>query len=187
MAVHAECAEELPPCPEFIQNHTQCWCASGNLTPIDLRGAGHSGLSGGWQMTEKQIIYCCHNVTTSLALWPSVWFENLHGVDTADVTLGQNLSSELLFSILFCFSLLFCCRPLAKQIPGSKFCMVTCEKRQNVREINFEGTHSAWLTKNPPTAHNTLWDNRDILLSSKARCFLISRILWLIWLLFPCK
>lgn len=99
-----QCAEELPPCPEFIQNHTQCWCASGNLTPIDLRGAGHSGLSGRWQMTEQQIIYCCHNVTTSLALWPSVWFENLRGVDTADVTLGQNLNSELLFSILFCFS-----------------------------------------------------------------------------------
>lgn len=104
---------------EFIQNHTQglsqCWCVSGNLTPIDLRWTGHSGLSGGWQMTQQQRICCCHNMTTSLALWASLWSDLKTFVVLTSLMShpGRAWTQELLSSILFDFSLI-CLQALSK-------------------------------------------------------------------------
>lgn len=117
---------------------------------------------GRWQMTWQQ-------QPTAGTLWPPLWpCDNLFGLILKPLWRWNHwchtwAEPELRnSSFLFCFSFLFACRAPAKQIPGSKFGMDRCEKRHNlVREINFEDNHSAWLTKNPPTGHNTLWDNRD--------------------------
>lgn len=131
---------------EFIQSHLQ-------------------GLSPGWEGDK----WHSSSQPTAGTLWPPLWAcDSLFGLILKPLWHWNHwchtwAEPELRnSSFLFCFSFLFACRAPAKQIPGSKFGMDRCEKRHNlVREVNFEDNHSAWLTKNPPTGHNTLWDNRD--------------------------
>lgn len=50
---------------------------------------------------------------------------------------------------------------LQNKFQGANFVWSDVKKRHNIIEVTFEENHSAWLTKNPPTAQNTLWENRD--------------------------
>lgn len=107
----------------FIQNHTRglsrCWSVSGNLTPTDLRWTGHSGLSGRWQMTQQQRTYCCHNMTTSLSSWPSLW-PDFKTVNITDVTPRQNLNSgtPIFYSVQLLS--LICLQALSKTNSGEQ-------------------------------------------------------------------